>query len=101
MRLAGLFLITLSVLAAAAAIIAASQLPMRLGGLQGIDVSESQQTIYWEKLKSQGVAFAYIKATEGTSTSESSRTKHDGVFPPVAELVTPMSSGKRVRTNPC
>jgi lysozyme len=33
--------------------------------LQGIDVSNHQGVIQWEKLPSQGVDFAYIKATEG------------------------------------
>jgi hypothetical protein len=71
MRL-GLFLIMLSALAAAAI---ASQLPvtMLLRGAQGIDVSEHEQTIDWKNVKSQGVAFAYIKATEGTSTSSCCR----------------------------
>jgi len=65
-----LLLITFSALAAAATAIA-SQLPMRLRGPQGIDVSRWQQTIDWKKVKSQGVAFAYIKATEGTSIKDS------------------------------
>jgi hypothetical protein len=69
MRL-GLLLITFSALAVAVAATAiASQLAMRLRGPQGIDVSNWQKTIDWKKVKSQGVAFAYIKATEGTSTA--------------------------------
>ncbi len=34
---------------------------------QGIDVSNNQGSLNWAKIKSQGVQFAYIKATEGTS----------------------------------
>jgi hypothetical protein len=69
MRL-GLLLITFSALAAGAGATAiASQLAMRLRGPQGIDVSHWQKTIDWKKVKSQGVAFAYIKATEGTGTA--------------------------------
>jgi GH25 family lysozyme M1 (1,4-beta-N-acetylmuramidase) len=75
-----LLLITLSALVAAAI---ASQLPvaMRLRGPQGIDVSEYQQTINWKKVKSQGVAFAYIKATEGTSTSSWNTTAFSLLLP--------------------
>ena len=34
---------------------------------QGIDVSFLQGPINWNELKSQGVQFAYIQATDGTS----------------------------------
>ncbi|KAH9035936.1 glycoside hydrolase family 25 protein [Lactarius pseudohatsudake] len=34
---------------------------------QGIDVSHFQGTLNWNTIKSQGVVFAYIKATEGTT----------------------------------
>jgi len=37
--------------------------------LQGIDVSNHQGTINWTTVAFQGVAFAYIKATEGTGTA--------------------------------
>lgn len=60
-------LITFSTLVASAAGIA-GPLTKRLTGPQGIDVSNWQKTIDWGKVKSQGVAFAYIKATEGTGT---------------------------------
>ncbi|PFH50591.1 glycoside hydrolase family 25 protein [Amanita thiersii Skay4041] len=33
---------------------------------QGIDVSSNQPQIDWKKVKSNGVDFAYVKATEGT-----------------------------------
>ena len=36
---------------------------------QGIDVSHFQGTINWNTVASNGVAFTYIKATEGTSES--------------------------------
>jgi hypothetical protein len=67
MRL-GLLIVTFSALAAAATGIA-SPLAKRLTGPQGIDVSNWQKTIDWGKVKSQGVAFVYIKATEGTGTA--------------------------------
>ena len=35
--------------------------------LQGIDVSHYQGEIHWETIKEQGIAFAFIKATEGSS----------------------------------
>lgn len=35
---------------------------------QGIDVSHYQGSINWGTVAADGVAFAYIKATEGTST---------------------------------
>lgn len=34
---------------------------------QGCDVSNHQGTLNWVTIKSQGVEFVYIKATEGTS----------------------------------
>jgi GH25 family lysozyme M1 (1,4-beta-N-acetylmuramidase) len=34
---------------------------------QGCDVSNLQGNLNWATMKSQGVQFAYIKATEGTS----------------------------------
>lgn len=57
-------LIVLSALSAAAI---ASPVVKRAGP-QGIDVSNHQGTINWTTVASEGVAFAYIKATEGTST---------------------------------
>ena len=63
MRLELLF-ITLAAVATAIA----SPLAKRLTGPQGMDVSNWQNTIDWAKVKSQGAAFAYIKATEGTGT---------------------------------
>ena len=40
--------------------------------LKGIDVSEWQGTIDWQKLHSQGVSFAFIKATEGSGHTDDS-----------------------------
>lgn len=34
---------------------------------KGIDVSGHQPNVNWAKVKSSGVSFAFIKATEGTS----------------------------------
>ncbi|KAL1742292.1 glycoside hydrolase family 25 protein [Schizophyllum fasciatum] len=39
---------------------------------QGIDVSGYQGTVDWAKAKANGVTFAYIKATEGTTFKSSS-----------------------------
>ena len=36
-------------------------------GPQGIDVSDQQGTVDWGKISADGIQFAYIKATEGTS----------------------------------
>jgi|SRR5579871_2533190 len=33
--------------------------------IQGIDVSSSQGTIHWDRVKGNGIEFVYIKATEG------------------------------------
>ncbi|KAF5357257.1 hypothetical protein D9756_006493 [Leucocoprinus leucothites] len=38
-----------------------------VSGPKGIDVSSYQDSFSWGKVKSNGVQFAYIKATEGTS----------------------------------
>ena len=35
---------------------------------KGIDVSNYQPSINWATVKANGISFAYIKATEGTST---------------------------------
>ncbi|KAF9449280.1 glycoside hydrolase family 25 protein [Macrolepiota fuliginosa MF-IS2] len=42
-------------------------LPVVLGSPQGIDVSNYQSDVNWSTVKANGVEFAYIKATEGTS----------------------------------
>ncbi|KZS96370.1 glycoside hydrolase family 25 protein [Sistotremastrum niveocremeum HHB9708] len=34
---------------------------------KGIDVSSNQGPVNWSKVKSNGISFAYVKATEGTS----------------------------------
>ena len=34
---------------------------------RGIDVSNQQSTVNWEKAKSDGIEFGYVKATQGTS----------------------------------
>lgn len=36
--------------------------------VKGIDVSHYQGKIEWQKIKEQGISFAYIKATEGSSS---------------------------------
>ncbi|MCX5457312.1 lysozyme [Streptomyces sp. FT1] len=41
--------------------------PADTSGVQGIDVSHWQGSINWSSVKSAGMSFAYIKATEGTN----------------------------------
>lgn len=46
---------------------------------QGIDVSNYQTNINWSTVKANGVTFAYIKATEGTSyTNPSFSSQYTG-----------------------
>jgi GH25 family lysozyme M1 (1,4-beta-N-acetylmuramidase) len=45
--------------------------PADTGGVQGIDVSHWQGAINWGSVKSSGISFAYIKATEGTGFKDS------------------------------
>jgi len=42
-------------------------IPLASWGPAGIDVSHYQGTITWTSVKSAGISFAYIKATEGTT----------------------------------
>jgi lysozyme len=66
MRRLGLIAIIVVVLAALGLLLAPKWTPSRRSyPSQGIDVSAHQGSIDWPKLKSQGVDFAYIKATEG------------------------------------
>src|SRR5258708_25064270 len=39
--------------------------------LQGIDVSHYQGNVDWGKVKSAGMAFAFVKATESTGSTDS------------------------------
>lgn len=56
-----------------AALATASPLNNTLGGRQsqpqGIDVSGFQPNVNWNTVKANGISFAFIKATEGTSES--------------------------------
>ncbi|KAJ6478776.1 glycoside hydrolase family 25 protein [Mycena vitilis] len=46
---------------------------------QGIDISHFQATVDWATVKANGVSFAYIKATEGTSFQDPSfSSKYSG-----------------------
>ncbi|MET9701996.1 lysozyme [Streptomyces griseus] len=45
--------------------------PLDTSGVQGIDVSHWQGAINWGSVKAAGIAFAYMKATEGTSFKDS------------------------------
>ncbi|KAN0088842.1 glycoside hydrolase family 25 protein [Tylopilus felleus] len=59
---------TLELLAALALALAAVQAtPVKRANPQGIDVSSYQPNINWPQVAANGVQFAYIKATEGTS----------------------------------
>jgi GH25 family lysozyme M1 (1,4-beta-N-acetylmuramidase) len=42
-----------------------------VSGPKGIDVSSHQTSVNWSQVKSNGVQFAYIKATEGTGVCPS------------------------------
>ena len=39
--------------------------------IRGVDISHHNGTVNWTQLKNEGVAFAYIKATEGTTHTDS------------------------------
>ncbi|KAI0262558.1 glycoside hydrolase family 25 protein [Gloeopeniophorella convolvens] len=55
-------------LATLSAALSASASPLiKRADPQGVDVSHYQGAINWNTMKSNGVAFAYIKATEGTT----------------------------------
>ena len=41
--------------------------PVRRAVPQGIDVSDFQTSVNWATVKTNGISFAYVKATEGTS----------------------------------
>ncbi|KAI0262909.1 glycoside hydrolase family 25 protein [Gloeopeniophorella convolvens] len=58
----------LAALSAIAFALSASASPLvKRANPEGIDVSHYQGTINWNTVKSHGVVFAYIKATEGTT----------------------------------
>ena len=50
------------------------QIPCRLSAVsypvKGIDVSHYQGNIDWDMIKDQGIQFAYIKATEGSTYTD-------------------------------
>ncbi len=39
--------------------------------VRGVDVSEYQGEVDWDKIKEQGISFAFIKATEGSNSKDS------------------------------
>ncbi|KAF8842366.1 glycoside hydrolase family 25 protein [Paxillus ammoniavirescens] len=51
----------------ALALAVAGATPVKRADPQGIDVSSYQPSVDWTTVKNNGIAFAYIKATEGTS----------------------------------
>ncbi|WP_236060148.1 GH25 family lysozyme [Actinacidiphila acididurans] len=68
-------------------------------GVQGIDVSHWQGTINWTSVHSAGMQFAWIKATEGTSSRDSSfaanylNAYHAGVIRGAYHFARPDLSG--------
>ncbi|KAF8582539.1 glycoside hydrolase family 25 protein [Ramaria rubella] len=49
--------------------------------LQGIDVSDFQTSVDWATVKANGISFAYVKATEGTTfTSDEFASQYVGAF---------------------
>jgi GH25 family lysozyme M1 (1,4-beta-N-acetylmuramidase) len=44
--------------------------------VQGVDVSTSQGTVDWAKVKQNGIAFAYIKASEGLNQNSPTRAAY-------------------------
>lgn len=60
---------TAALLTLAVSIATASPTPEKRANPQGIDVSHFQGTVNFNTVKTNGLAFAYIKATEGTSKS--------------------------------
>lgn len=57
----------LAVLAAAGTMVAATAAPAQAATTPGIDVSNHQGAINWTAVRSAGIEFAFIKATEGVS----------------------------------
>ena len=59
------------VIAGATRAAASQPAPAAVTGTPGISVSAAQGTITWSSVYAAGIRFAYIKATEGTSTRDS------------------------------
>ncbi|KAF8842367.1 glycoside hydrolase [Paxillus ammoniavirescens] len=62
----------------ALALTVAGATPVKRADPQGIDVSSYQPSVDWTTVKNNGIAFAYIKATEGTCRTDRSLTIHPG-----------------------
>jgi lysozyme len=45
--------------------------------IHGVDVSHHQPPLDWEAMKSRGIRFAYVKATEGADWSDAAYRKHE------------------------
>ncbi|KAI9064782.1 glycoside hydrolase family 25 protein [Trametes sanguinea] len=58
---------TTALLAIAVSVASASPTPEKRANPKGIDVSAYQPNINWSTVKANGISFAYIKATEGTT----------------------------------
>lgn len=56
-------------------------LPVAPKGLPGLDVSAYQGKVNWKSVAKKGAAFAYVKATEGSSyTSPTFSAQYDGAY---------------------
>lgn len=73
--------------------------------LKGVDVSAHQGRIKWEQLKAQGIAFAFIKATEGSSwvdkrfATNFANAKAQGLYVGAYHFFSFESSGKTQAQN--
>ena len=65
-------LTTVTLVPLAAAFTFATAAPVKRAAPQGIDVSHFQGVVDFAAAAANGISFAYIKATEGTSESSSS-----------------------------
>jgi GH25 family lysozyme M1 (1,4-beta-N-acetylmuramidase) len=59
--------LTVALLLAAVAVSDVACAAVKRASPQGIDVSDFQPSVNWATVKANGISFAYIKATEGTS----------------------------------
>jgi GH25 family lysozyme M1 (1,4-beta-N-acetylmuramidase) len=60
----------LTVAAVAATVLGFSVSPAQAATVEGIDVSHHQGTVDWTRVRAAGIQFAYIKATEGNSYTD-------------------------------
>jgi len=80
--------------------------PERLGyTVKGIDVSRYQGEISWETISAQGITFAFVKATEGSSYSDPMfgsniiSSRRNGIYGGAYHFFSSESSGKTQAEN--